>query len=79
MKSRGMHKAWYCSISKHTTLIMESEYCGDMFKKIWSEVIKYFDNDKPKNTCKVTEMSRRLQPILESYLTEKHFYHWGST
>ena len=40
---------------------MESEYCGATFKTIWSEVIKYFDNDKPKNTCKVTEMSRRLQ------------------
>ena len=70
MKSRGMHKAWYCSISKHTTLVMESEYCGDTFKKIWSEVIKYFDNDKPKNTCKVTEMSKKLQPILKIYLTD---------
>ena len=70
MKSHGMHKAWYCSISKHTTLVMEAEYCGDTFKNIWREVIKYFDNDKPKNTCKVTEMSKKLQPILKIYLKE---------
>ena len=70
MKSRGMHKAWYCSISKHTTLVIESQYCGDTFKNIWREIIKYFDNDKPRNTCKVTEMSNKLEPILKNYLKE---------
>ena len=70
MKSRGMHKAWYCSISKHTTLVMECKYCGETFRNIWREIIKYFDMDKPRNTCKVTEMSKKLQPILKNYLNE---------
>ena len=68
MKSRQMHKSWTCLIGKSSIVIIESDYDDVTWKIIWNDLKKHFDNDKLKNTNKITDSQKKYKELMKDYI-----------
>ena len=59
MKCREMHKSWTCLIGRSSIVVIESDYDDIMWRIIWNDLKRHFDNDKPKNISKITDMQKK--------------------
>ena len=68
MKSQQMHKYWTCLIGKSSIVVIESDYDDVTWKIILNDLKKHFDNDKPKNTNKITDSQKKYKEVMNEYI-----------
>ena len=68
MKSRQMHKSWTCLFGKSSIVVIESDYDDVTWKIIWNDLKKHFDNDKLKNTNKITDSQKKYKELMKDYI-----------
>ena len=63
-----MHKSRTCLIGKSSIVIIESDYDDVTMRIIWNDLKKHFDNDKPKNTNKITDSQKKYKEVMNDYI-----------
>ena len=61
MKSRKCTKGWVSIINKKSVIIVECEYCPDLWKLLWKTLCHYYNKDKVALPDKITDLQNMIK------------------
>ena len=67
MKSRNCIKGWVAIVTKSSVIVVECEYCPDLWKNIWRALSRYYNKDKVQLPDKISELQKLFNGLTETY------------
>ena len=70
MKSRKCTKGWVAIVSKSSVIVVECEYCPDLWKQLWKTLCYYYNKDKVMLPDKISELQKQFKDIVPKYIQD---------
>ena len=61
MKSRKCTKGWVAIVTKSSVIVVECEYCPDLWKELWKHLCYYYNKDKVMLLDKISELQKQFK------------------
>ena len=61
MKSRNCTKGWVGIITKSSVIVVECEYCPELWKNLWRAVSRYYNKDKVQLPDTISDLKKIIQ------------------
>ena len=70
MKSRKCTKGWVAIVTKSSVIVVECEYCSDLWKQLWKHLCFYYNKDKVMLPDKISELQKEFKDIVPKYIQD---------
>ena len=70
MKSRKCTKGWVAIVTKSSVIVVECEYCPDLWKQLWKHLCYYYNKDKVMLPDKISELQKQFNDIVPKYIQD---------
>ena len=67
MKSRNCIKGWVGIVTKSSVIVVECEYCPDLWNNIWRALSRSYNKDKVQLPEKISELQKKFHGLTETY------------
>ena len=73
MKSHKCTKGWVAIVTKSSVIVVECEYCPDLWKQLWKHLCYYYNKDKVMLPDKISELQKEFKDIVLKYIYSRQY------
>ena len=70
MKSRKCTKGWVAIVTKSSVIVVECEYCPDLWKKLWKTLCNYYNKDKVLLPDKISDLQKQFKESVQKFIED---------